>query len=87
MAAFAVVTIFALWYVDYETMRVTSVHTTPRGYGSIAYRLIDGLNGSNYGSYDGRNMAWIATQAIPFGLAWMIRTALGRGVRYLYGAV
>jgi hypothetical protein len=87
MSAFAVAITFALWYVDYETMRITGLNTNPHGYGSIAYWLIDSLTGTDYGSYGRRNVVWIATQVAPLGLAWTGRAALGRGIRRLYRAI
>lgn len=87
MAAFAVVSIFALWYVDYESMRLTGFRANPQGYGSIAYWMINFFIGSDYGAYGTRNTAWIATQAFPLPVAWTVRARLGKGACRLYGAI
>jgi hypothetical protein len=93
MIAFAAITIFLFWFVDYLTpdnyyssnpfdylsFQVVGWNTNPLGYGSIAYRIATKMVDSSWRG-DATNKVWVLSQVIPILTSWPIREFLGKSV-------
>ena len=80
MGVFAFLVTFALWYVDYDHIRVVEFFGQNSGFHSVADQVLSGIFRNEY--WRGPRL-WVVTQVIPLLLSWRIRRYLGAVVGYV----
>jgi hypothetical protein len=84
MAAFSIVVVSALWYVDYKHFRLVGLGIRPFGYDSPAQILLREIfyTSCSYYRYGYTNLSWALSQLLPVFFSWHIRLPLGRGTQF-----